>query len=367
MACAGGRMSKRAIEMQFNWIFILIAGAVILAFFFNVVQKQRTLSEEKLSIKLASQMDAIFSGAIESKGTIQPLATPQPGIAFSCSDTCVCKYHVGKSGIEFNDKLIFAPPLIKEQDARAWAVEWKLPFRIANFLMLTNPAIKYYLVYDSANPLSAQAFQRISKGLPKEINRETISSPSGAGDVSPGGYVQTRFVFIGTSEPDLGNLRMEFQSEDVSGVWLDDTLEKVVFYEKSDPDRLEFNQYPSSLAGEETAYAAIFAADHMMYNCMMERAFDKLGAIAGVHEARARALQETMGALDTPRLDCVGAYDPIITSLANMRQKAVLLGTSFSQEADAQGAGALAGILGVQTELNTQNTNLIKQNCPEIY
>lgn len=354
-------MRKKAIELQFNWIFILIAGALILAFFFSVVQKQRALSEEKLSITLSSQMDAVFAGAIESKGSTRPLATPKPGIAFSCSNVCDCFFRIGEKDNPLDDKLLFAPAMIKDQDSRAWAVEWKLPFRIANFLMLTSPAIKYYLVYESSNPRSAQLYQKLRKGLPQEINAETISSASGAYGVQPEGYLHSRFVFIGTSAPDIRELNPAFGDAGVSGVWIDEDLRNVVFFEKIEPDELEFNQYQSLIAGEVGAFGAIFAADHDMYNCMMRNAFGRLSIIAKVHAERASALQEIMENLVEPRLECSGAYAAIIPELENVGQKAELLMTSFPDEE------TLRNVAGGQSVLQQYNQNLILQSCPELY
>ena len=38
---------KGIIEIQFNWIFVLVVGAIILVFFFGFVQKQKSFAEEK--------------------------------------------------------------------------------------------------------------------------------------------------------------------------------------------------------------------------------------------------------------------------------------------------------------------------------
>ncbi|MEM4246719.1 MAG: hypothetical protein QXR48_00515 [Candidatus Woesearchaeota archaeon] len=355
-------MNKRAIELQFNWIFILIAGALIIAFFFSVVQKQRALSEEKLSITLASQMDAVFSGAIESKGTGQPLATPKPGIAFYCSEVCDCFYKIGKKSASLDDKILFAPSMLKEQDARALALEWKFPFRVANFLLLTNPGIKYYFVYDSGNQLSAQLYQKIRKALkPEDINAETVSSPDAVYGVAPQGYMHTRFVFIGTGQPSLDRLHPDFADEDVSGVWISENADKVVFFEKSDPDELYFNQYQSLLAGDVAMLASVYAADHLMYDCMLRQAFGRLGIIAQVHSRRAKMLQSEMESLAEPRLECSGAYAVIIPELEDVAQKSELLGRGFPDEE------ALRNIAGAQSKLQQHNQNLILQSCPELY
>lgn len=346
-------MNKRAIELQFNWIFVLIAGAVIIAFFFTVVQKQRSLSEQRLSITLASQMDAIYTGAIESKGTIQPLVTPQPGIAFACNDVCECNYYIGKKATSFGDKLLFAPNLIKDKDGIAWAVEWKLPFRIANFLMLTSPNILYYFVYDDSSQISKQAYQKIIKALPKEIMQETRSSLAAAYNIIPKGYLHTRFVFIGTEQPNMRSLNLKFADEDVSGIWIGSDLQNIVFYEKSDPSELEFNEYPSVLAGDPTPYAAVFSADHQMYNCVMQNAFKKMKLVSLVSAERAKIIQT-----DLARAECTYATQNL-EAIANAAGQ-------LSKNFPSQGQ-ALSTMMSVQGELQRQNANLLQQSCPELY
>ena len=43
---------KGVVEVQFNWVFIIIIGAVILAFFVSMSMKQKGISEEKKDYKI---------------------------------------------------------------------------------------------------------------------------------------------------------------------------------------------------------------------------------------------------------------------------------------------------------------------------
>ena len=56
-------MKKGQIQVTFNWIYITIAGAVILLFFFGIVVKQKAASEEKLSIEVVRILESILTGA----------------------------------------------------------------------------------------------------------------------------------------------------------------------------------------------------------------------------------------------------------------------------------------------------------------
>lgn len=349
-------LMKKGIELQFNWIFVLVTGAIILAFFFGVAQKQRSLSEQKLSVALASQMDMIYSAAIVSKGTTQPLAVPKTGMAFSCSKACECNFAIGRKVTEFGDKLLFAPAFLSAPEAWASAVVWKLPFRAANFLLLSNPKIKYYLVYDAGIPDSIAVFNKISKIMPKEFNTLPLSSLGAVGQLVPRGEEHVRLVFLGVEplNPASLGLSSAFSDKSVSGVFIDADLRQAVFYEKTDPDELSFDAFPSLIAGDVLALGSIIAADHLMYDCVMKRAFGKLGIVAGVHAKRAKALEEAMSAAG--RHECV--Y--VTQHLDSVARAAGQLSLELSET-------VRDSILGVQTELERQNINLLKQGCPELY
>lgn len=351
-------MDKRAIEFQVHWIFILIAGAVILAFFFGIVQKQKTVSEQKLSIRLSQQMEAVFAGAIESKGTSQQLAIPQPGIAFSCTQACDCSWIIGKKANPFLDNLIFAPPLLQGTDALAWSLEWKLPFRVTNLLYLTNPDIQHVLVYDRSLPRSRALFERVTELLPKELAPITLDTPSALATFPPEGYAHTRIIFLDVQPfPNLG-LSQEWEDQSVSGVAvLADN--RAIFYDKI-PGELNFNTYPSLWAEESLLFAAFFSADHALYSCGMRQAFGKLSTIARIQSARAAKLQDAMDRANRP--ECVYAQtQELLESVSSAAQEIAQSAQPIEEHQH------LATIISAQPTLKAHNENLIRQYCPALY
>ena len=61
---------KAQIETQFNWLFILVAGAVILIFFAGIVIKQKSSSEQKIAENVMTDLQSIFTGGSVSTGTL---------------------------------------------------------------------------------------------------------------------------------------------------------------------------------------------------------------------------------------------------------------------------------------------------------
>jgi len=340
---------KKAIEMQFHWIFVMIAGAIILGFFFTVVQKQRSYAEERISIRLSSDVEAVFSGAIESKGTIQFLPIPLGGISFYCSEVCECNFGIGKKVTGFRDKIMFAPDLLEDYEIVAWALEWKKPFRVANFLYMTNQNIKYYLVYDEDDPASNRLFKTINKALPEDLNLLVIS-PSEVENILPEGWHETKLVFLEVDPYGYtGLLDDEWSKESLSIIQL--SPPQIVFFEKEEKT-LDFTSRSSLLSGEPTYYAALFASDKTMYDCGMQAAFTRLANVGKV-------LHERTIALDAGSDRCI-YFPEQVEDVVNAAKAAVL--------------GIASGDTFPITQLNSavetlelQNRNMVKESCPEIF
>src|SRR3989338_3659037 len=62
-------MKQAQIEVTFNWIYILIAGTVILLFFIGIAMKQKLSSEQQLSGDIVRTLQSIFTAASVSEKT----------------------------------------------------------------------------------------------------------------------------------------------------------------------------------------------------------------------------------------------------------------------------------------------------------
>ena len=352
-------VNKKGFELQFHWIFVLVAGAVILAFFFSVVQKQRGISEDRLSISLSSDMDAVFSSAVESRGTSQFLPVPSAGISFSCSDVCDCNFWIGKKSTQFKDKIIFAPGFLNEGKAVAWSLDWKMPFRSANFLFLMSPSDKYFLVMDSSDSKSRSLFARLNQSLPRDVLLEVIS-PAEVSGILPSRGLKYRFVFLDVPASSPFGLSSGFGSEDVSVVYVNSVEKTVTFYSK-DRRGLSFSSDSSLFLGDPGIFAAIFAEDKDMFECGMKKAFSRLGVVSEIIRLRASSLESDM--LASNRFDCVYSA-PGMDYLADISGNSLALADSSSFINDRDKFSAIiAAVDGVES----LNQNIVHQSCPWIY
>ena len=167
-------MSKRGIiEVGFAWIFILIAGAVILGLFSYIAMNQSDFFMDMLQTKMLTDLNTIFVGSQVSKDTAGEFDIPKTKLSFDCDS-----YSIGRSNFPLGDRFIFAPPEIESAKLIAWSKKWSLGFRVTNFLYITNPFIKYYIVYDEDDPDNEKIVDYILEDLPSQIEVVAFSEDS---------------------------------------------------------------------------------------------------------------------------------------------------------------------------------------------
>jgi len=297
----GNRSKKAQISTQFAWIFILIAGAIILIFFLSLVYKQKDISETKLSATVLTYLDSILSGATLSSGTSQPIDTSfDLEMNFICDEDGFSRYEIADSslGKDTPAEIIFAPDTIKGRRIIAWSLDFNAPFKVTNFLYLSDQDIKYVFV----NPAGTFASD-IIKRMPKDFTSETIISPAG---VTNKGFHKIRLIFF-QEDPATIQLPPHLQDKDldISAVKISPTM--VTFYRRTE-NRENFRQEGSlSYISYPSAFGAIFSQDYTFYECNMKKAMKKLSLIAKIHAEKQNSMKLYFESNPTPQ-ECNRLY-----------------------------------------------------------
>ena len=340
---------KAAIEVQFNWVFVMVAGALILVFFFGIVQKQRELSQAKISNSLLTNIESIATGAGVSQGTVQTVALPNVGIDFECTEECLCTYSIEQVRKEYKDRIVFAPRLLKATEVMLWTLDWKVPFRATNFVYATTSKDKYFFIYDNENSVLLKKF---NKTIPPEVNSQFVHI-SQYGKLKNENYNSVKFIFVDTSAPipaDLGVDR-SFRKVDVGGIYINSAGD-VHFYDKVSKRTLSFQKVESSYFGEPTIYGAVFAADSNAYECNMISALSRMGNILELYVERTKELDN---------LNNVGSFCSEGYSTTNIED---LQGVADTAYKDTKQIKALSTPVSA---LNSQNEGLLRASCPLLY
>jgi hypothetical protein len=224
--------NKKAQGMQFNWIFVIIAGSIILAFFVMFTVKYIDLQNKKVSARIAnsieSSLDSLKTAEVHTEiGNVA-------NINFRCDKFYVNNY----LSMGLSEKLIFAPESINGNIV-AWLQEWEYPFSVGNLFYLSGKDDEFvFSVSGGLDPYE------IKNRIPDDFNVEFRNSDYD--------------ILIIPSEDDPYNGYVKIEGVD----------------------------YP--YFGRAMLYGAIFSDN---YGCLLERSLEELNKITRVYIEKAKILR----------------------------------------------------------------------------
>ena len=284
---------KGQVSVQFHWIFIVIAGAIILMFFVGVVFKQKAVSEQKIATTIVSDLEPIIAGAGVSEDAFNLVDIPKTDIQFICSGD-YSAYTIPKTEMRdmpLTTDVIFSPDLIKGKRLYIWTLSWQMPFRVVNVIMMTSPNIRYEFVYDTN---FFDYAHQIYDDLPDAVNKD-IRQINELDNIENLGFDKTRFIFITNNEQDV-RCPGEFKGQDekdVSAVMI--SYDEIRFYKKGitgftgDPGAYPLNMFEiieGFTEKEPIIYGAIYSWNKEMYDCNIRKAFKRLAIVADILKDR---------------------------------------------------------------------------------
>ena len=375
------------VEVQFNWIFILIAGAIILGFFVTIAVRQQGVSEQKVSTKFFTQFEAVVTSSSVTQGIAQSFPVPKMDLRYDCTSACDCAAYAGtrikplSSLFRLNDRIIFSPNRLKGTDLITLSKEWEFPFRVTNFFYMTSAEAKYMIeessqgdrLFEELPPPVIEVGQQPRRGLDKDFFTATDIENNAQIPGITGNY-KVKFVFIDSTPTIVPFEIRNLDNSDVTAIKIDS--DTVTFYEKNDAGLFE-EKSSSYLFGDATVIGAIFAEDSNAYNCMMERAFNTLNFVAQTYRQKQEfytcCIDKNIGS--SVCADSNG--DPICPHLSNPianRCEINYFDASISSIIDItenfnfnQLEQPASTLRGATVSLSQQNSNALDESCPHIY
>ena len=323
---------KGVVEIQFNWIFVLIAGAIIISIFTTIIVKQKDISQASADSLLIKSIDAIISGSESIPGTVKQTAIPKTKIEFRCNG-----YSIGDFSKQFNAMNVFAPSVLEGNSIITLTLDWNVPYRVASLVYLTSPRIRYVFIMDSDDIFANAIFDMI----PGKINKEKYIDIGRIPDKN--GY-EARIIFF--NPPPSGipdNLK---GAKKITALQIDKDRNAIQFFNDEFKPTEGF-----SYAGEPTLLGAIFTDDPAIYKCSMKNAFKKLNIVSEIYQDKIDKLKITSEDY------CKPLYN--IVSTTNIIDK--------SKDYNLLDNSKVTAINNAAKELEIQNYNLLKKSCPLIY
>ena len=291
------KKKRGIVAVQFNWIFVLIVGALIILFFIVMVKRQGDISEEKSQIDIRSKFKTILVSAKQSTGTLFSMYLPKTELEFGCNGFSVA----GTSSVDLGE--VFAPDLIKSSKNMIylWALDWNIPYKVSSFVYLTSPDVRYIIVGD--NEAEARALYHM---LPDNVTKGYLPV-----DASPDPIVvnnlnnyKVRFIFF---NPVTGSrLQTTFpktKNSDITALYIDsdgacsspdafDGCGEVTYYVSNG------NTFSDSVEGygktyylkKELLFGAIFSENKELYECTLQKALVSAKIVSEIYQNRTEYL-----------------------------------------------------------------------------
>ncbi|PIN73528.1 hypothetical protein COV20_04870 [Candidatus Woesearchaeota archaeon CG10_big_fil_rev_8_21_14_0_10_45_16] len=285
------------VSVTFNWIYILVAGAVILLFFVGIIFKQKASAEQQLSIEVVDILESIFSGAQASEKTKTPIDTS--GLAdytlyFKCEDK-VTTYGIKDSSGSAEAPLapIFSPTELQTPRLILWSLPYRLPYKITDFLLITSPNTKYFLIGDIK---FANEFINASDDPDprNKINIEYVLAGDYAGIDAEGNY-NVRVVDLDGSVVDASNPLPPglLQMEDLRVTGVSFRGNNVFFFHKKGSNWEAEGPVPIVSVDpvrDVAKYASIIAGSKQIYECNMQKAFERASLVTRAYIGKTESL-----------------------------------------------------------------------------
>ena len=281
--------NKRGMGEQFNWIFVVVSGAIILGFFTMFAFRYIDLEEHKQDLAsirdFGNVLNALGKLSVGDKGASIDSNNPEEGLRFGYKLNFNYECNEDKARIYINDGLFASYEftdgvLFSENNNNVNALDlvikpWKFPFHVTNIIYLSDTAKKYYFVYDSYSKEFVDNFE-----IGDAINVEMVKIDELKADKN------SKIVFFLQKAP--SEEKIESLKEDISDVeflYIDLGKKEVSFYNSGWEDGISY------YGSDELMTGAIFSS-YDNYECSLGRAFAKLNDTGNVVVERTNVLNQ---------------------------------------------------------------------------
>lgn len=292
-------MNKKGFEVQFNWIFVLIAGAAILLFFAVVVVKQKSVAETSTKATVLKSIEAIIAGAGVSTDTTNIVSIPNSNIEVSCN-----RISLGAVSKQHESMVLFAPSLVKGDKLITQTLAFSTPYKATNLLYITSPQLRYIIMGSSS------LAKEINKTLPSELKKEFYPSIP---DIKNSNNYKIRFVIFGDMI-EFPRQLAKMPDFDVTAIKVNGDIEKGIleFWQK---DGVSWQAKGSSVyLGKSSLMGAIYANTFEAYECNMQNVFSRLNLVTKVYIDRTFKLGKESSS-SAKQLQCSQIYSSAAAQL----------------------------------------------------
>jgi len=348
-------LSRKGFELQFNWIFVLIAGAVFIAFFIALMRNHSSDVEQSSTLNARQELDSLFRVNRASVNT-QKVISFSKRLDFSTNN--ISGYFVDGSDVwnRYDYSVIFAPKFLDGNELIIKTSSFKAPFNVMPFIFLANNDLEF--VFVGSNPVLNDVFS----SMPENITKRVVDGKTEMASFKNNNYDHTIFILttdsFSGSMPLMVNFQSPYDNERVYAVVIDaaggfaDAYGQVAFYNYSKGSLQLEGQ--SGFLGAELLLGAVMSHNKRIYDREFQKAMNRLNLLADLQ------LRKVSEYSQKTQNSCKAYYDSMSESLSYVK----MLSASGRPTHDEDILNLFNQIINIK-QLNT--ALLQKTDCPLLY
>jgi len=333
---------KGVVDVQFNWIFIMITGFVILLFIVSIVLSQKKNSDTQAAYSSMNQIVTILKGKQQAGNVYSEVSLPRTSMSFRCDP--VTNYFTFKiedsERIQMPLEIIFGPRDVVSSKVQFWSQSFDVPFPVTIFTYMTT-ADSIIMIYNTTDSSNAQ---KLFDDLPSNVTKKITTDFNVIKD-----YTKYKIVCIEGSCPTSSISREYIKISPAAGLY---SYGNVTFYTKTNTV-----QGTVPYISKASLLGALFSDNSEYYTCQMNRAMIQYEVKRSLVEKRLELLYDNLNPGQ-----CKVSIDVALNELVIPMRNSVLSWDNITN-IYSKSYGIDAG----STSLTVSNMDLTLGSCPKIY
>ncbi|MGV8150615.1 MAG: hypothetical protein ACP5NV_02705 [Candidatus Woesearchaeota archaeon] len=334
---------RSAIEIQFNWIFVAIAGAIIFAFIIGILFNQKEGSEIQLNQDIIKQIGTNIKSKQQLSNAYSEMELPKTTLTFTCDkETLISDFKISGAQREILPvEIIFAPREFTASKFRIWTQDFSIPFIVTRFIYVFDPGM-VVVIYNSTSANQAYSeslFNDLPSNITKRYAWDTVSLSKAIK-----GYDAYKIICFANNCPavtDYSYVSIIINPSTSNDLYSYGTIR---YHTKGNA-----NDKESKYIGKASLFGAILSDNRDYYECQMKRALEQFEIKRGLHYNRIELL-ETDLLVENP--SCVAV---------------LALPKGTLRDMENSGLEDVYTIYANSKKLIQDNTDLTFKGCPLIY
>jgi hypothetical protein len=290
-------LGKKGIDIQFNWIFVLIAGAILLGFFFSLINNTLKQGTDDMSQQSQQDLRFLLKTSESSRQTEKTMPFTKK-IIFSCDG--VSEYYIQgfSQHYRYDYNVIFSPPSLDGKEILVKTDSLQAPQTVMPFVYLTNKDVEY--VFMGSDPILLQLYS----SMPKNTTRRMITDGSQTPDKN---YDRTIFITADPAGPDDAWLSFSPKAGRVFAVQITavggvlNGYGNVTFYTHDGSGFAPVAGGVKPYFGEQMLLGAIVSGDAQIFECQALKSLRRLNMLANLTKMRLDNLSLSQSAVCTSK------------------------------------------------------------------